>query len=315
VLTGSFIVSTTRSLSCRAPMKENGVVRTDERQMLTTTDAARALGVGASSIKRWTDAGELRSMRTPGGHRRYSVDELQRFADARGLARDALPQVAPISPSEKPKVTLEQALRCGDAGAASLLLSAAAASDPGSSAQFLDEIVAPAMRSIGDAWEAGSCGVDEEHRASHLLADILDGLRSYPQSDGPTALLACPPGEWHDLPLRMLRLIVERSGWRSDFTGAHLPWAAIRNAVMSRAPRLVLLTARSRDAFVSPDFLELAHQCSRIGITLAVGGAWARGGGRRQGPYLRFRSLRSFVRWLRHDARLVAASPPVTHRA
>jgi excisionase family DNA binding protein len=289
-------------------MKENAVVRTDEQEMLTSTDAARALGVGSSSIKRWTDAGELRSMRTPGGHRRYSVAELQRFAGSRGLSADALPEIRAIMNIERPKMTLEQALRCGDAGAASVLLSGAAARDACSSARFLDEIVAPAMRSIGDAWEAGSCGVDEEHRASHLLADILDGLRSFPQPDGPTALLACPPGEWHDLPLRMLRLIVERSGWRSDFTGAHLPWTAIRNAVMSRAPRLVLLTARSRDAFVSADFLELAHSCSRTGITLAIGGAWARGGGRRQGPYLRFRSLRSFVRWLRHDARTAASS-------
>ena len=296
-------------------MNENAAVRTHEPEMLTSSDAARALGVGSSSIKRWTDAGELRSMRTPGGHRRYSIAELLRFADARGLPADALP-VIPYAPvNDCPQMTLEQALRTGDAGAASVLLSGAAARDPGSSAQFLDEIVAPVMRFIGEEWEAGRCGVDEEHRASHLLADILDGLRFHPQPDGPTALLACPPGEWHDLPLRMLRLVIERSGWKSDFTGAHLPWAAIRNTVASRGPRLVLLTARSGEAFVSSDFLELAQNCSRTGITLAVGGAWARGGGRRQGPYLRFRSLRSFVRWLRHDARSAASSPPATKRA
>ena len=40
------------------------------KDYLTTTSAARMAGVGVSSIKRWADDGKLRTVRTPGGHRR-----------------------------------------------------------------------------------------------------------------------------------------------------------------------------------------------------------------------------------------------------
>src|ERR1043166_9611056 len=44
-------------------------------ELWTSAEVARAFRVGVSSIKRWTDEGELESVRTPGGHRRYSLPD------------------------------------------------------------------------------------------------------------------------------------------------------------------------------------------------------------------------------------------------
>jgi excisionase family DNA binding protein len=49
---------------------------------LTTSEAARHLGVSLSTIRRWSDAGHLVGYRTPGGQRRFSVEQLEKFLDS-----------------------------------------------------------------------------------------------------------------------------------------------------------------------------------------------------------------------------------------
>ena len=48
-------------------------------QLLSTSDAARLIGVGTTSVKRWADTGLLDCVRTAGGHRRFTRDSLDRF--------------------------------------------------------------------------------------------------------------------------------------------------------------------------------------------------------------------------------------------
>jgi excisionase family DNA binding protein len=46
---------------------------------LSTSQAARALGVSLGTIRRWSDMGYLDSYRTPGGQRRFSRGQIQDF--------------------------------------------------------------------------------------------------------------------------------------------------------------------------------------------------------------------------------------------
>lgn len=46
---------------------------------LTTSEAARHLGVSLSTVRRWSDMGYLHGYRTPGGQRRFPVQELDEF--------------------------------------------------------------------------------------------------------------------------------------------------------------------------------------------------------------------------------------------
>lgn len=45
--------------------------------------ASRILGVNQSTLRRWADEGRIRSFRTPGSHRRFSVIDLQRLQEGR----------------------------------------------------------------------------------------------------------------------------------------------------------------------------------------------------------------------------------------
>jgi len=49
---------------------------------LTTSEAARRLGVSLSTIRRWSDMGYLRGYRTPGGQRRFSIQQLDEFLES-----------------------------------------------------------------------------------------------------------------------------------------------------------------------------------------------------------------------------------------
>lgn len=46
---------------------------------LTTSQAARHLGVSLSTVRRWSDQGHLVGYRTPGGQRRFSIQQLDDF--------------------------------------------------------------------------------------------------------------------------------------------------------------------------------------------------------------------------------------------
>jgi excisionase family DNA binding protein len=50
---------------------------------LSLKDASDFLGVHFTTLRAWSDRGEVRVFRTPGGHRRFSADDLRRFLDDR----------------------------------------------------------------------------------------------------------------------------------------------------------------------------------------------------------------------------------------
>jgi excisionase family DNA binding protein len=56
--------------------------RAASRLGLSTSEAARHLGVSLSTVRRWSDAGHLVGYRTPGGQRRFTVEQLDEFLDS-----------------------------------------------------------------------------------------------------------------------------------------------------------------------------------------------------------------------------------------
>lgn len=55
----------------------------DKARWLTLKDASTFLGVHYTTVRNWADNGEIRYFRTPGGHRRFSVDDLRAFLEER----------------------------------------------------------------------------------------------------------------------------------------------------------------------------------------------------------------------------------------
>ena len=48
-------------------------------KLINIAEAAEYLGVSAASLRAWSDRGLVRVYRTPGGQRRFSIDDLESF--------------------------------------------------------------------------------------------------------------------------------------------------------------------------------------------------------------------------------------------
>ena len=53
--------------------------RVEGPKLLTPAEVAVLLRVDPKTVTRWARLGKLRSIRTPGGHRRYDEDEVRRY--------------------------------------------------------------------------------------------------------------------------------------------------------------------------------------------------------------------------------------------
>src|ERR1700755_3201717 len=58
-----------------------------ETNYLTTKEVAQLCRVSDATVKRWEDAGLLKSERTCGKHRRFRADEVARFQRTQGLGQ------------------------------------------------------------------------------------------------------------------------------------------------------------------------------------------------------------------------------------
>jgi len=51
----------------------------DKETVVTISEASHILGVSEAALRQWTDEGRIRAFITPGGHRRYAMDDIRKF--------------------------------------------------------------------------------------------------------------------------------------------------------------------------------------------------------------------------------------------
>ena len=229
----------------------------EERGYLRIGVLAERTGVSPEVLRAWEQRYDLlRPSRSAGGFRLYSDDDVrrvQRTTDliASGLSTgEAARQALEADISAAPPVDgllvedlarrLREALDAMDAQVAHLAFDRLLASV--SIATVLGEVVLPYLRELGDRWATGEVSVAQEHFASNLIRGRLLGLaRDWGSGEGPNVLLACPPGEAHDLGLIVFGIEVARRGWRVTFLGADTPIATIEATALRLRPELVVL--------------------------------------------------------------------------
>jgi methanogenic corrinoid protein MtbC1 len=111
----------------------------------------------------------------------------------------------------------------------------------------LREVLLPYLQELGERWESGAASVAQEHFASHVLRGRLLGLaRGWGRGSGPRAILACSPGELHDLALIAFGLVLAGRGWAITYLGPDTPVETIQETLAELEPRLVVVTATTR---------------------------------------------------------------------
>jgi MerR family transcriptional regulator, light-induced transcriptional regulator len=138
---------------------------------------------------------------------------------------------------------------------------------------LLSEVIIPYLRELGERWERGEASIAQEHFASGVLRGRLLGLaRGWGLGLGPLAVLACVPGEQHDLGLIAFGLALRSHGWRIVDLGPDSPIDTVTDVSDRLEPTLVVLNAMTRERVrqVLPKLRPLARR-----HRLALGGAAA----------------------------------------
>jgi DNA-binding transcriptional MerR regulator len=260
----------------------NGALR------LRIGELSRRTGVAADTLRAWERRyGFPDPGRSEAGYRLYTDADVERVrtmktligeglsaAEAAAQVREqptATAQPGPSLEGDRLATRLREALEGLDEADANGVLDEALA---GLSLEFVIEtVIFPVLREIGAGWDSGRITVGQEHFATNLLRGRLLGLtRGWGAGGGPWAVLACPPGERHDLGLICFGLALWRRGWRIAFLGADSPVATVAETATDLDAGMIVIatTDRNRLEEAADDFRKLARQ-----HPLGIGGGGA----------------------------------------
>jgi len=257
-------------------------------------ELSRRVGVSEHVLRAWESRyGLLKPARSAGGYRLYSEDDQSRIlrmqahlADGLAAAQAARAAIADEPTGRIARAGAEAPSRADLVDSADALRQALDEMDePGAQAvldrlltdftleSVLRDVLLPYLHDLGERWEHGEVSVGQEHFASHVVRGRMAGLaRGWGNGRGPRALLACPPGELHEMALLAFGIVLNRNGWRVGYLGANTPMPDLIQVASETRPSLVVLSASTPERFaaVVPELVRLA------GIaTLALAGEGA----------------------------------------
>jgi MerR family transcriptional regulator, light-induced transcriptional regulator len=257
-------------------------------EQLRIGELSRRTGVSAELLRAWERRyGLLHPTRTAGGFRLYSPADERRVSlmlshlhhgmSAAEAARLTLTAGdGGIRDDEEPVLRrraqeLRQALDDFDEGAAQRTLDSVLAEY--STETVLTDLVLPYLHELGERWASGEASVGQEHFASQLIRGRLLGLaRDWDRGAGPRALLACAPGEQHDLGLIAFGVALRARGWRITYLGQDTPLETLAESARSLGPLAIVISSVSPDR-LSRSEAELRRLAGIAHVWLAGPGA------------------------------------------
>lgn len=109
---------------------------------------------------------------------------------------------------------------------------------------ILLRLIAPVQADIGELWARNQLSVADEHVASYINERVTVACAATERPRRPDRLVvACPDGEWHTLPSRLLAETLRLRGFPVSFLGASVPSAHLASYLEQHEPAAVLLSA------------------------------------------------------------------------
>lgn len=219
---------------------------------LTIQQVSELLGVPAPTLRSWERRyGLPTTLRTVGGHRRYSSVALQQVQ----LMRDEIARGQRASDAARSVRTMLDQRELGwiqQFLAASEQMSPAAvrealdqANDVLGLEATIDYVLMPAMRQIGTWWATGRCDVGREHLTTEIVRGWLARLTSLAPAptSGRPILLACGPRDLHTLGLEALAALLAQHRYSLRVLGARVPQRTLLTATVATDAAAVVLVS------------------------------------------------------------------------
>lgn len=259
---------------------------------------SRMTGVSMATLRAWERRYNFpESKRTAGGHRLYSekdvmclrwvkerIEEGMQTAQAINALRhqeevgnlaliEQFPQTSEErveKPSPHLPILGEQlthALYHRDLGKAdNILADAMALSSP---EDIILDVISPALKNIGDAWENDEINIATEHLATNYLRQrlLMWMVSGPPPKSVHPIVLACAPNEWHEGSLLIIGALLRRRRWPISYLGQAVPLRDLASFVGDLNPSMVVLIAMTENSASElvewPDWLTEAAQTGK----------------------------------------------------
>src|SRR4051812_49417537 len=119
--------------------------------------------------------------------------------------------------------------------------------DEGSTVTDLTQLLAIAQEEVGRRWRSATWSVADEHGATAVADALLATVTAYAgrvdlSTDSPYVVAACPQGEWHQLPQRMVATLLTDAGVSVSVLGPSLPAGDLHRALTRDRPTGLLLS-------------------------------------------------------------------------
>lgn len=226
------------------------------------------LGIAQGTLRTWERRYQLGpSLRTDGGHRRYTagdierVDFMRRLLDRGVTPREAARAAHDLNADEVAELVFGE--QPGDAQLTTqetvdAILAAVVDIDPSRLSSLFsgvlrrngvvkawDSVLTPALIQVGEGWSNGTITVVSEHIASErLLAELRLHSRSLsaPLSHG-GVVLASAEEEQHALPVFALEAALAERGTGCFVLGGRVPWDSLADLARRTKPDVIFVWA------------------------------------------------------------------------
>ena len=242
------------------------------KDRITLAEAAERLGGHYMTAYRYVRTGRLRAERDGV---QWAVDPADLPAVRRaGAARSPRGSIGSVR-STAPARLAARMVAGDEAGAWTLVESVLAAGvDP---AEVYVDVLAPALRDIGEGWESGRFTVADEHRATAVAQRLVGRLGPMMARRGRkrgTVVVGAPAGELHALPCSIVADLLRGAGFDVVDLGADTPSESFVHAAAG-ASRLVAIVVGTTTGGRDKEVRAVIRALRRAGadVPVLVGGA------------------------------------------
>ena len=250
----------------------------------TTIEVARLCRVSDATVKRWEEAGLLKSERTSGGHRRFRAEEVARFQREQGLGLkqshgdESVTKTTNRARDKKvysDSAFLRSLIDGGEEVATNFFITAHLEGKP--LTEIIDRFICPAMREIGELWHREEISVTQEHLATRTVISAMYKLRSalpVPEMKNGLAVCCAMEGDLHELPTLLAQITVENEGLEVINFGAATPLYCLADEVVRYSPNFVCISGAVINDLerLSRDYRDFREKIAKLGIPILLGG-------------------------------------------
>ena len=258
--------------------------------LLPIRTVAHLTGVNPVTLRAWERRYRLITpQRTPKGHRLYTGHDVERIRNVLGLLEQGISigQVKPLldRPVQQPVSADSGPGESWRSHQDNMLRAIADFDEPALETSYneilslypvdivIQQLITPLLRTLGERWQDSDTGIAEEHFFSVFLRNKL-GARIHhvnPRSRGPLLLLACLPGEQHELGLLFFALASLDYGYRILVLGANTPLEQLPGVLQKRPCAGIVLSCSHRPARAILE-IDLPALIEKVDVPVFAGG-------------------------------------------